>query len=83
MGGQHYTDGTLSTNQSKSFRKNYASVGSTYDSSRDAFIPPKPYNSWVLDETSCRWDPPVPYPTGIDLYGWEESTLSWVVVIKK
>lgn len=82
-GGKHYTNGTISSDQSKSYRKNYATVGFTYDSDRDAFIAPKPYDSWTLNETSCTWEPPVEYPTGMDLYGWEESTLTWVVIIKK
>jgi len=60
-GGVHYTDGTPSADQTKAFRKNYAGLGYTYDAGRDAFIPPKPFNSWVLNETTCLWDTPVPY----------------------
>ena len=67
-------------------RKNYAGVGYTYDSVRDAFIPPKPFPSFTLNETTCNWDCPVAYPTNIEdangdliLYQWEESSLSWVV----
>lgn len=62
------------------FRKNYAGIGYTYDSSRDAFIPPKPFASWVLDESSCIWKPPVPMPeaqNGISYY-WDEPSISWV-----
>jgi hypothetical protein len=57
------------------FRKNYAGIGYTYDSERDAFIPPKQYASWTLDEESCTWNPPVPRPDG-DWY-WDEETISW------
>ena len=77
-GGVHYTDGTTSADQSKALRKNYAGLGYTYDAGRDAFIPPKPYNSWVLNETTCLWDAPVPYPTDGKRYSWDEATTSWV-----
>jgi hypothetical protein len=61
-------------------RKNFAGIGYTYDSDRDAFIPPRPFESWVLNEQTCLWDSPVPYPEdGEDRY-WDESTLSWVKV---
>jgi hypothetical protein len=85
-GGVHYTDGTPSADQSKALRKNYAGLGYTYDSERDAFIPPKPYNSWVLNEDTCLWDSPVPYPTDVGTeenpkrYSWDEATTSWVEV---
>jgi hypothetical protein len=60
-------------------RKNYAGVGYTYDSIRDAFIPPKPpYDSWLLDEDTCQWMPPTPYPDDEKIYSWNESTTSWV-----
>ena len=68
------------TSYNKTFRKNYAGIGYTYDSDRDAFIPPKPYESWVLNETSCNWDPPVPMPTDGNLYIWNETTISWKIV---
>jgi hypothetical protein len=58
------------------FRKNYASVGYAYDEDRDAFIPPKEYESWVLNEETCRWDPPIPRPDGH--YVWEEESQSWL-----
>jgi len=69
-------------------RKNYAGVGYTYDSVRDAFIPPKPFPSWILNETTCNWDCSVPYPTTgvkdengrVIMHQWEESSLSWVSV---
>jgi len=59
------------------FRKNYAGVGDTYDQSRDAFIPPKPYNSWVLNETTCRWEAPIVYPDDGKIYLWNEETQQW------
>jgi len=58
-------------------RKNYAGIGYTYDSQRDAFIPPKPFESWTLDNNTCNWNPPVPHPVGDDKYTWNESTRSW------
>lgn len=80
-GGVHYqADGTPSADQSKAFRKNYAGLGYTYDAGRDAFIPPKPYNSWVLNETTCLWDAPVAMPTDGKRYTWDEATTSWVEV---
>lgn len=63
------------------FRKNFAGPGYTYDSDRDAFIPPKPYDSWVLDETTCRWEAPTACPTEIEegkYYAWDENTTSWI-----
>ena len=60
------------------FRKNYAGVGFTYDVVRNAFIPPQPFNSWTLNEDTCRWDSPVPYPTDGLIYSWDEETLAWV-----
>jgi hypothetical protein len=60
------------------FRKNYAGIGYTYDETRDAFIPPKPnYPSWVLNEDTCRWQAPVPYPTDGNKYSWNEEILNW------
>jgi hypothetical protein len=79
-GGVHYTDGVPSEDQSKAFRKNYAGLGYTYDAGRDAFIPPKPYNSWVLNEDTCLWDAPVAMPEDGNRYMWDEDTLSWVEV---
>ena len=79
-GGVHYTDGVPSADQSKAFRKNYAGLGYTYDAGRDAFIPPKPFASWVLNESTCLWDAPVAYPTDDKRYTWDEATTSWVEV---
>jgi hypothetical protein len=61
------------------FRKNYAGMGYTYDAARDAFIPPKPYPSWTLNEETCLWDAPVAMPTDGQRYYWDEATTSWVV----
>jgi hypothetical protein len=58
-------------------RKNYAGIGYTYDAERDAFIPPKPYHSWLLVEETCQWKAPVPYPTDGFTYFWNESELDW------
>ena len=78
--GVHYeaSTGEPSADQSKAFRKNYAGIGFTYDEDRDAFIPPKTYPSWVLDESMCDWVPPVPMPDGF--YVWDEDTVSWIEV---
>lgn len=82
-GGVYYTPNTFppvpDPDQSKAFRKNFASVGDTYDSGRDAFIEPKPYPSWVLDEFSCVWKAPVPYPEDGGQYDWDEATETWVL----
>jgi hypothetical protein len=80
-GGVHYTDGKPSKDQSKALRKNYAGLGYTYDEERDAFIPPKPYESWVLNEDTCLWGAPVPYPTDGSEYYWDEETTQWVAVV--
>jgi len=73
IGGVHILGGTP-------LRKNFAGIGYTYDAQRDAFISPKPYNSWTLNETSCLWEPPTPYPNDDNRYTWNESTTSWDVV---
>jgi hypothetical protein len=87
-GGVHYgSDGQPSADQTKAFRKNYAGLGYTYDAERDAFIPPKPFASWVLNEDStCLWDAPVAMPADAGTgeppkrYTWDEATTSWVEV---
>jgi hypothetical protein len=82
IGGVHRTGG-------ESFRKNYAAIGYTYNEIRDAFIPPKPYNSWVLNESTCLWEAPVPMPedagTGEPpkLYSWDEITQEWIFIPAK
>ena len=70
-GGVHALGGTP-------LRKNYAGIGYTYDAGRDAFIPPKPFASWLLNETTCLWDAPVAYPNDGKRYSWDEATTSWV-----
>lgn len=60
------------------FRKNYAGIGYTYDEQRDAFIPPKPFASWVLNEDTCQWTAPTPMPEDGGMYSWDEATTSWV-----
>ena len=68
----------VQTSYNGRIRKNYAGIGYTYDQSRDAFIPPKPYPSWLLDEATCQWEAPVSYPNNGELYTWDEDTQSWV-----
>lgn len=72
-GGVHSSGGTP-------YRKNYAGIGYSYDAERDAFIPPKPFESWLLNEDSCLWEAPVPHPAGGGFYTWNEETGSWVPV---
>jgi len=80
QGGIYYTDGEPSEDQSKAFRFNYAGIGFTYDADRDAFIPPTPYPSWVLDEATCLWVAPIDYPADGGQYVWDEETTDWVEV---
>ena len=68
----------VETSDTGEFRKNYAGIGYTYDIIRNAFIPPKPYASWILNEDTCQWESPVAYPTDGNIYNWSEETLSWV-----
>jgi hypothetical protein len=68
------------TSYNSNIRKNYAGIGFTYDATRDAFIPPKPFDSWTLDETTCRWEPPTPYPSNGKLYAWFELNKQWIEV---
>ena len=72
-GGEHKLGGTA-------FRKNYAGIGFKYDQTRDAFIPPKPFNSWTLNETTCLWEAPVAYPTDGQRYDWNETNQTWDLV---
>jgi hypothetical protein len=69
-GGQHP--------EGRPLRKNYAGIGYTYDSQRDAFIPPQPFLSWAFNEDTCQWTAPAAYPTDNKKYTWDESTISWV-----
>jgi hypothetical protein len=66
------------TSYNGNIRKNYAGVGFYFDETRDAFIPPKPYDSWVLDEETCQWQAPTPMPTDGKFYIWNEETTSWI-----
>lgn len=80
--GVHYdpNTGQPSVDQTKAFRKNYAGIGYFYDAERDAFIPPKYLPSWVLNETTCDWEPPIPKPedTETTYYSWDEDLINWV-----
>ena len=66
------------TSYNSNFRKNYAGIGYSFDESRDAFIPEKPYQSWVLNEDTCTWSSPIPMPTDDKFYNWNEETTSWI-----
>lgn len=79
-GGVHYTNGEPSADQSQAFRKNYAGIGYTYDETRDAFIPPKPFDSWTLNEDSCLWEAPVAYPDDGQQYTWNEELGTWDLI---
>jgi hypothetical protein len=81
-GGIHYQadNNTPSQDQSKAFRKNYAGIGYYYDSIRDSFIPPKPFPSWILDEFSCLWQSPIPYPNDGKMYTWNEEIGNWIEI---
>ena len=71
VGGVHRNGGTP-------LRKNFAGIGFTYDKEKDAFIPPKPFDSWLLNEETCLWEAPVPYPNGDKPFVWNEESKSWV-----
>jgi len=68
------------TSYNNNIRKNFAGIGYQYDQTRDAFIPPKPFNSWILNEDTCRWEAPVARPENDNIYSWNEQTLSWDIV---
>ena len=72
-GGQHP--------EGRPLRKNYAGIGFSYDSERDAFIPPKPFDSWLLNEDTCLWEAPIPYPEDGKVYKWDEETINWIEVV--
>ena len=73
VGGVHNNGGTP-------LRKNHAGIGYTYDETRDAFIAPKPFNSWILNEDTCLWNAPVAYPTDGNIYKWNETNLTWDII---
>ncbi len=70
----------IQTSYNNNFRKNYAGTGYTYDKTRDAFIAPQPFPSWLLDEDTCRWEAPTPMPDDGKMYKWDEDATSWVIV---
>ena len=74
------TSGGVHTQGGTPLRKNYAGIGYTYDSTRDAFIPPKPFNSWTLNETTCLWEAPIAMPDDGKMYSWDEETTSWTEI---
>ena len=79
-GGVHYNPetGEPSDDQTKALRKNYAGIGFIYDEERDAFIPPKSFDSWVLNEETCLWENPIPYPDDNKKYYWDEEKKKWI-----
>lgn len=70
----------VQTSYNGNIRKNFAGIGYTYDADRDAFIPPKPFESWTLNETTCLWQAPTPYPQDGRIYIWDEGTTTWIEV---
>lgn len=70
----------IQTSYNATIRKNFAGIGFIYDEALDAFIPPKPFDSWILDEEICQWEPPTPYPADGKTYTWDEATTSWIEV---
>lgn len=78
-GGLHYDPSTGQPDGKPALRKNAASIGFSYDEQRDAFIPPKPYNSWVLNDDTCLWEPPVAPPEDGNAYHWNEDTQVWIL----
>ena len=74
------THGGVHNNGGTPLRKNHAGIGYTYDEDRDAFIPKKPYNSWVLNESTCLWESPIPYPQDNNRYNWNEKNQSWDLI---
>jgi len=75
LGGEHSDGGTP-------LRKNFAGIGFTYDDIKDAFYEPQPFNSWALNEDTCQWEAPIPYPTDDKMYDWNEDTLAWDEVVE-
>lgn len=86
IGKKFFTDtfggNWVQTSYNRNFRKNYAAIGYVYDSIRDAFYEPKIADSWILDEDTCIWMPPIPYPEDGNIYRWNEETISWDFVQK-
>ena len=82
-GGIHYAPNSIEPDGGIALRKNYAGIGYTYDKVRDAFIPPKSYPSWVLDEDTCQWNAPTPMPDDGKIYYWDEDGQSWDEVVRE
>ena len=78
-GGVHYTENSNTPDGGTAIRKNYAGIGYSYNPTLDAFIPPPLFPSWLLDETTCQWESPVPAPDDGNMYGWNEDSVSWVL----
>ena len=78
--GEFHNQRCVRTSYNSNIRKNYAGIGFIYDEGRDAFIPPQPFPSWVLDEDTCLWDAPIPKPNDGQPYSWDEDTVSWVQI---
>lgn len=72
----------IQTSYNGNFRKNFASIGYSYDESRNAFISPKIFNSWILNEDTCQWEPPITYPTDDLIYEWDEEIINWKQITK-
>jgi hypothetical protein len=68
----------VQTSYNATIRKNFAGIGFSYDEARDAFIPPKPFESWLLNEETCNWEAPKPYPTDEKPYNWDEESQEWI-----
>ena len=81
VGGKRRNPETGEMTEEAGFRKNYAGIGYTFDAGRDAFIPPKPFNSWNLNEDTCLWEAPTPYPADGKMYHWVEEDLNWQEVV--
>jgi hypothetical protein len=79
-GGVHY-DSNGKADKKLQLRKNYAGIGYSYDETLDAFIPPQPYESWILNESTCLWDAPVAMPTDGKMYSWNEESQSWAEMV--
>ena len=80
-GGKHYAPDSQDEDGGVALRKNYAGIGYIYDKTRDAFIPPKIYSSWTLNESTCNWEAPTPYPNDGKIYEWNEETTSWDEIV--
>ena len=78
--GKFRSQTCVRTSYNGNIRKNYAGIGYTYDEERDAFIPPKPFASWLLDEDTCQWEAPVAYPTDGLMYEWDETITDWKAI---